>query len=481
VAPARPNVVLINCDDLGYGDLGCYGSELNATPALDRMASEGARFTDFVMASPVCSPSRAALLTGCYPLRIGFGGEQGGGLGGVLFPGWPIGLHPDERTIARLLKDAGYATIAIGKWHCGDQPDFLPTNHGFDEWYGIPYSNDMGRQVPGEGEPSDDEMRSLLVQLGVTMPWVRPPLPLMDGDAVIEQQPEQESLTARYVERAVRFMRTNRERPFFLYLAHLYVHLPIYVQRRFADESRNGVYGGAVAAIDWAAAVVVRELRRLGLDESTLVIFTSDNGALAADRGGSGSNAPLRGAKGTTWEGGQRVPCIVRWPGHIAPGTTVSTLATSLDLYPTIAEVCGVDVPAEPAIDGVAITGLLGIGASVPPDDRAFVYILDGSIEAIRVGRWKLNVRKRRREMLMLVDLVADVGETTDLSSDHPDVVTDLLARLDDWRRDLGDDATATVGRGVRVIGRVPDPRPLTEFEPDHPYYMAEYDLPHRG
>lgn len=479
--PERPNVVLINCDDLGYGDLGCYGSTRNDTPHLDRMAAEGARFTDFLMASPVCSPSRAAMLTGCYPLRIGFGGRDGGGLGGVLFPGWPIGLHPDEVTVAKALKAAGYATMAIGKWHCGDQPDFLPTNHGFDEWYGIPYSNDMGRQVAAEGEPSDDEMRTVLEGMGVTLPWLRPPLPLMDGTDVVEQQPDQSSLVGRYVERAVRFVRAERDGPFFLYLAHLYVHLPIYVQERFLHQSRNGAYGGAVAAIDWAAGVLLHELRRLGLDERTLVIFTSDNGALATERGGSGSNAPLRGAKGTTWEGGQRVPGLMRWPGRIAPGTVVDTMATSLDLFPTIVGLCGASRPADRTTDGADIGGLVGLGSAVPDPDRPFVYILDGSIEAIRSGRWKLHVRKRRRELLELYDLSTDIGETTDVHADHPDVAARLSALLDEARADLGDEATGRVGSGVRPIGRVDDPQPLTTFDPEHPYYAAEYDLPHRG
>ena len=479
--PDRPNIVLVNCDDLGYGDLGCYGSTRHHTPHLDRLAGEGARFTDFLMASPVCSPSRAAMLTGCYPLRIGFGGSEGGGLGGVLFPGWPIGLAPEEVTIAGALKDAGYATMAIGKWHCGDQPDFLPTNHGFDEWYGIPYSNDMGRQVAAPDEPSDDEMRTVLEGMGVTLPWLRPPLPLMDGTEVVEEQPDQASLVGRYVERAVRFLRAERDGPFFLYLAHLYVHLPIYVQERFLASSRNGAYGGAVEAIDWATGVIVHELRRLGLEERTLVIFTSDNGALAENRGGSGSNAPLRGAKGTTWEGGQRVPCLMRWPGRIEPGTVVDQMATSLDLFPTIASLAGAAIPRDRHLDGAPLGALVGFDGEAPDAERPFVYILDGSIEAIRSGRWKLHVRKRRREVLELYDLSADVGETTDVLAAHPDVVARLRALLDDARRDLGDEATGTVGTGVRPIGRVAEAKPLTTFDPDHPYYAAEYDLPHRG
>jgi arylsulfatase A len=476
-----PNVVIINCDDLGYGDLGCYGSTEHDTPALDRMAAEGARFTDFLMASPVCSPSRAALLTGSHPLRVGFGGAQTGGLGGVLFPGWPIGLHPDEVTIARLLRDAGYATLAVGKWHCGDQPDFLPTNHGFDEWYGIPYSNDMGRQVDPPGGPSEAELEEIIRELGVTLPWVRPPLPLMEGTEVVEAQPDQASLTGRYVERCVRFLRANHDRPFLLYLAHLYVHLPIYVPERFERASRNGSYGGAVAAIDWSTAVLLHELRQLGLDERTIVVFTSDNGALDDQRGGSGSNRPLRGAKGTTWEGGLRVPCIVRWPGHVPPGFEVSAMATSMDLLPTVAELCGAVLPGDRTIDGASITGLLGIGHGVPDPERSFAYPLDGSLEAVRSGRWKLHVRKRQRELEELYDLDADPGETTDVSGEHPDVVARLHAELDRWRAEIGDEATGTVGTGTRPLGRVDDPRPLTAFDPTHPYFAAEYDLPHRG
>ena len=477
----RPNVVLVNCDDLGYGDLGCYGSTLHDTPAIDRLAAEGARLTDFYMASPVCSPSRAALLTGSYPLRIGFGGPGAGGLGGVLFPGWPIGLHPDEVTIARALRDAGYATLAVGKWHCGDQADFLPTNHGFDEWFGIPYSNDMGRQVdPPEGM-THAQIGEYLAEHGLDMPWVQPPLPLLDGLDVIEAQPDQSTLTGRYAERCIEFVRANADRPFFLYLAHMYVHLPIYVQERFLEASRNGEYGAAVASIDWATGVIVDELERLGLTGRTIVIFTSDNGALAPERGGSGSNAPLRAAKGTTWEGGQRVPCIVRWPGHVPAGTTVTEVTSSLDLFPTIARLAGAGVPDDRVLDGDDIGALLGLGAAAPDPERPFLYISDGNIEAVRSGRWKLHVRKRRQEMCELYDLVADVGETTDVAAEHPDVVERLLALVDAGRADLGDEALGIVGTGTRPIGRVDHPVTLTTFDPDHPYFMAEYDLHHRG
>jgi len=251
----QPNIVLINCDDLGYGDLGCYGSTRNQTTAIDKLATEGVRLTDFYMASPVCSPSRAAMLTGCYPPRIGFAKF---GNHAVLYPGDRYGLHPEELTTAKVLKDGGYRTRLVGKWHCGDQPEFLPTRHGFDGFYGLPYSNDMGRQNP------DDTF---------------PPLPLMHNESVIQEQPDQTSLTERYVEDCVRFIRSYAEAsdPFFLYLAHFHVHVPHYTAPRFMRKSRNGAYGAAVAAIDWSVDVLMTELRRLGLDENTLVIFTSDN------------------------------------------------------------------------------------------------------------------------------------------------------------------------------------------------------------
>ena len=321
----KPNIILINCDDLGYGDLACYGSPVNKTPALDRMAHEGIRFTDFYMASPVCSPSRGAMLTGCYPPRISFGSFDGRW---VLFPGMPIGLNPEETTTAKALKEVGYATKIVGKWHCGDQPDFLPTRHGFDSYYGIPYSNDMGRQK------EDD---------------VYPPLPLLRDEEVIQAQPDQRGITERYVEECVRFIRDSKEQPFFLYLAHMHVHLPHYPPAHFVEESENGVYGAAVAAIDWAADVLFEELKNLDLDDNTLVIFTSDNGSRARDEGGS--NAPLRSTKGTTWEGGQRVPCIMRWPGVIPTGAECNELSLSMDLHPTLAAIAGATLPADRTID----------------------------------------------------------------------------------------------------------------------------------
>jgi arylsulfatase A len=457
----RPNVVLINCDDLGYGDIGCYGSTLNATPTIDRMADEGLRFDDFYMASPVCSPSRAALLTGCYPPRIGFGSFDGLP---VLFPGQAMGLPPTEISLGRLLSDAGYRTQMVGKWHCGDQFEFLPTNHGFDHYFGLPYSNDMGRQVPMEGWD---------------IPFEYPPLPLLLDDEVIQQQPDQAALTERYVDESVRFIRdcAGGGTPFFLYLAHLYVHVPIYVQERFARESRNGPYGAAVACIDWAAAVLLHELAELGLDEDTIVIFTSDNGSRAVD---GGSNQPLRGTKGTTWEGGMRVPGIVRWPGRIAPGRVSTEVATAMDLYPTLAGLCGATLPGDRTIDGRDISALWFDEDARSPHDVFLYYWMD-DLEAVRAGRWKLHLAKHGTTFLRLHDLEADRGEATDVQADHPDVVAELLAHAEAARVSLGDALTERVGADVRPVGRVDDPRPLTTYDPDHPYVVAEYDLPDRG
>jgi arylsulfatase A-like enzyme len=482
----RPNVVLINCDDLGYGDLGCYGSTANRTPVLDRLAAEGLRFDDFYMASPVCSPSRGALLTGCYPPRIGFGQFEGMP---VLFPGQPVGLPPSEISLGRLLSSAGYRTQMIGKWHCGDQPPFLPTNHGFDHYFGLPYSNDMGRQVRGD------------------LPWHpdHPPLPLLLDDEVLEQQPDQAGLTERYVAEAVRFLRASAGRPFFLYLAHMYVHLPIYVQERFARQSTNGTYGAAVEAIDWATDVLLHELDALGLAEDTIVVFTSDNGSLGV---AGGSNRPLRGTKGTTWEGGMRVPCIVRWPGRIEAGRTTSEVATAMDLFPTLAALCGATLPDDRTIDGRDIRALLFDDGAASPHE-AFFYYQQDDLEAVRSGRWKLHLGKRRRlshddiaeavrsgtfsfdpdalrePLRELYDLSTDPGETTDLyatvAAEQPEVLAALEAHAERARASIGDAATGRVGADVRPVGRVESPRRLTTFDPTHPYYAAEYDLPDRG
>ena len=459
---SSPNVIVIFCDDLGYGDLGCYGSQTHDTPRLDQMAAEGTRFTDFYVPSPVCSPSRAGLMTGCYPRRIGL--ESGVNFG-VLLPGDPIGLSSDETTIAGLLRRQGYATKVIGKWHLGDQEEFLPNRHGFDDYFGLPYSNDM---LPDHPSPR----------------FQFPPLPLVRQDKVVETDPNQVSLTDRYLVDALRFIHENRDRPFFLYLAHMYVHVPIYTPMRFHADSRNGPYGAAVAHIDFTTGHILDALRQLGIDDSTLVLFTSDNGAghpltpegIDEQRtrlGGVGSNAPLRGAKGTTWEGGMREPFIAWWPGTVPAGGECAELCTSMDLLPTLARLAGTTEPDDRIIDGRDIRPLLTDqpGATTPHD--AFFYYGSGtrSLDAVRAGRWKLHLDKDH-----LYDLEADVGETTNLFERHPDVVRELRDRADACRDDLGDARTGIEGANCRPVGRVDSPRPLLPISEDDLWVRAVYD-----
>lgn len=461
----RPNVILINCDDLGYGDLGCYGSRFNRTPALDRMAAEGIRLTDFYMASPVCSPSRGAMMTGCYPPRIGFDvfkpvanpNVPRAVNSWVLFPGSPGGLHASEITVARLLKEQGYATCHVGKWHCGDQPEFLPTRHGFDRYFGLPYSNDMGIQAP---HPD------------------RPPLPLLEDEGILELQPDQRSLTIRYVEHSVRFIRANRERPFFLYLAHMHVHLPHYPPEIFLRRSVNGPYGAAVECIDWSVAVLMHELRRLGLAEKTLVVFTSDNGS-RGDRGGS--NRPLRGRKGQTWEGGQRVPCIAWWPGRIPAGAECREVATAMDFLPTFARLAGTRAPDDRIIDGRDIMPLLEARPGARSPHEAFFYYQADRLNAVRTGAWKLHVACDGQPVRELYNMESDVGETENVADRHREIVARLEKLIAACREDLGDAITGVQGRNRRPAGHVDNARPLAAWDASHPYIIAMYDLPDVG
>jgi len=464
----RPNFLLINCDDLGYGDLGCYGSPLNRTPHLDRLAGDGVRCTDFRMAYSVCSASRAAMLTGCYPSRIGF--DRFRRAAGVLFPGDPEGIHPAERTIADLLRDRDYATRIIGKWHCGDQPEHLPTRHGFDGYFGIPYSNDMGRRAGG-GPPG------------------HPPLPLLRDEDVIQEQPDQAGLIERYVEDAVLFLRAQRRRPFFLYLAPFQVHLPLYAPARFVRESRNGRYGACVECVDWAVGVLLYELARLGLDRRTMVMFTSDNGSRCAGQGGS--NAPLRGTKASAWEGGFRVPFIARFPGWLPSGTICREPVSSLDLLPTLVGLAGGRPPEDRKLDGRDILEVLRGESIAPSAETPFLYYHQARLCAVRRGPWKLFVRLPQPESetgrmvwapgRALYNLDEDLAETTDVAARHPEVVAALMRDHAAALEDLGDPDLGAPGRNRRPVGWVEHPRPLTQYDPEHPYIMAEYDLTEAG
>lgn len=440
----KPNVVIINCDDLGYGDLGCYGSKKNKTPYIDALARESMLFTSCYAASPVCSPSRAALLTGCYPPRVG--------IDRVLFPADPLGLSKEEFTLPGLFKNAGYATAIVGKWHCGDQPEFLPCEFGFDGYFGLPYSNDMGLMV----DRSDPELFY--------------PLPLIAGGEVVEQQPDQRALTERYVEKCVEFIRANRTRNFFLYFAQMHVHLPHYAAERFVVESENGDFGACVAAADWASGAVIYELEQQKLLDNTIVIFTSDNGS-RADRGAS--NYPLRGRKHTTWEGGQRVPFLVYWKGKIRPSRN-GELISHIDLLPTFAALLGEQTgPLE--IDGIDLSSVLLDGAASARED--FVYYSSCSrLEAVRKRNWKLHLAKEGKPEKLLYDLDADIGEQHNVYDENPDIVAELTQLYDRYRVTLGDTLTKTQGSECRPCGYCEDPKPLAVYDPEYPYYIAEYD-----
>jgi len=400
--PRPPNFVFILADDLGYADLGCYGSDKIATPHLDRMAAEGIRFNDFYTGEPVCTPTRAALMTGCYPKRVGLHRH-------VLFPSSKTGLNPSEITVARLLKDRGYATMCIGKWHLGHHPEFLPTRHGFDAYYGIPYSNDMPTPTPDGGK-------------GVV---------LLRDEKVIEHPTDQATLTERYTEEAVKFITANQNRPFFLYLPHTFPHGPLHVSARFKGKSKGGLFGDVVECIDWSCGEILAAIKQAGIDEQTLVIFTSDNGP---DRHPA---TPLRGSKGSTWEGGMRVPFLARWPGKIPAGAACAEQASVMDILPTFAGLAGARMPTDRVIDGKDIWPLMSgePGAKTPHD--AFFYYKGNNLGAVHSGKWKLHLKAKTE----LYDLSADVGEQTNVAAEHPDVVERLTKMANPFDAQLEKDA----------------------------------------
>lgn len=393
-----PNIIIINVDDMGYGDLSMYGSPTIHTPELDKMAREGMKLTQFYVASSVCTPSRAALMTGSYPKRIGLESR-------VLRPNSTTGLNPEEETIAKLLKERGYATACIGKWHLGHEKPFLPINHGFDVFYGIPFSNDMSKKE--QANLGNENYK-----------WN---LPLMNQDHIIELNPDQRMFTKLFTDKSVEFIKGNKDDPFFLYLAHPMPHVPIYASGSFKDVSLRGKYGDTVEELDWSVGEILNTLREYKLEENTLVVFTSDNGPWKQYKTDGGSAGPLRGSKGTTWEGGFRVPCLVWWPGHIKAASVEQTVVTSMDLLPTISSLCGSDLPDQ-KIDGRDVSRLLLGG--VPPEEKPFFYYSKfGEIEGVRKGKYKL---KWEGDELVLFDIEADISEEYDLSDTMPDMVIEL-------------------------------------------------------
>ena len=447
-----PNFVVILIDDMGYGDIGPFGSKLNRTPRLDRMAAEGVKLTSFY-AAPVCTPSRAQMMTGCYAKRVS--------LPDVIFPKAPVGISAREQTVAQLLKARGYVTMCIGKWHLGDQPEFLPTRHGFDHYLGLPYSNDMNGsgKVDAKGNLS-------------------PQLPLLRDEKVIEAPADQDTLTERYTAEAVKFITANKERPFFLYLPHTAVHVPIHPGKAFQDKSANGRYGDWVEEVDWSVGRVLDAIKELKLDSRTLVLFTSDNGPWKARGKDGGEAGPLRGSKGSTWEGGVREPSIAWWPGKIAAGTVCDAIMSEIDVLPTLVKLAGGRVPKERVIDGKDIWPLLS-GQSKESPHEALFYFNGNRLEAVRSGPWKLAIASQGTGMGMpgnptpepfapkLFNLDQEISETTDVAAQHPDVVKRLQALIAKMDADLG---VKGKGPGVRACGRVENPKPLLMRNP------LEYD-----
>ena len=437
-----PNIVIIFTDDQGYGDVGTYGATGFETPHLNKLASKGMRFTHHYAAQPVCSASRAGLLTGCYPNRIG--------ISGALFPYHEVGLNPDETTLAELLKRKGYATAIYGKWHLGHHEKFLPLQHGFDEYVGVPYSNDMwpiqldGTQAePGVGRGDF------------------PHLPLVEGNETIElikNYAGQDKLSTLYTEKAVDFINRNAEQPFFLYLPHTMPHIPLGVSDKFRGKSEQGMYGDVMMEIDWSVGQIMEALETKGISEQTLVIFTTDNGPWLNFGNHAGSAGGLREGKTTSWEGGQRVPFIIKWPGQTPEGSVCNKLSCTIDLLPSIAEIVGADLP-ERKIDGVSLTELWKGNFEVEPRQELYYYYGKNNLNAVRKGNWKLVFPhtfgsyhtlpgndgrggkriKTQVDSLELYNLMRDPGEEYNVISLYPEKVEELQAVATKAREELGD------------------------------------------
>lgn len=435
---SKPNFIIIFADDQGYGDLGCFGSTTIKTPHLDRMANEGRKFTSFVVASSVCTPSRAALLTGCYPKRVGMHK-------GVLFPGSNTGLNPDEDTIADHLRTQGYATACFGKWHLGSLPEVLPTRNGFDTYVGIPYSNDMNHP--------DNKGKPKMGADGMDILWKDPDstltkwnTPLMKDEQIIELPVDQRTITRRYTNESIEFIRKNKDRPFFVYLPHSMPHIPLYVPEEAYDPNPQNAYKCVIEHMDAEVGRLLDTIRELNLDKNTYVIYTSDNGpwsgSWASYKHHAGSSGPLRDGKGSTFEGGHRVPCIIWGPDRVPANTECHKLMSSIDFLPTITSLAGMKLSGDRKIDGLDITALL-TGDDPKPVRKEFLYYSrNGMLEGIRQGKWKLLAKKQGRKKVkeesvsspayqfLLFDLSEDIGESINLAENHPERVKALMSRM---------------------------------------------------
>jgi arylsulfatase A-like enzyme len=424
-----PNFIVIFTDDQGYEDIGCFGSPKIKTPNLDKLAAEGRKFTSFYSANSVCSPSRAALMTGCYPTRVS--------VPGVLFPRHKEGLNPDEITIAELLKTKGYATSCIGKWHIGHKPKFLPTRQGFDSYYGIPYSNDM--TIDPEAKLAAD----INLREGFTIDRIKNEkpkknlVPLMRNEEVVEYPCDQTTLTKRYTEEAVKFIEKNENKPFFLYLPHTMPHIPLFASKNFKGKSERGPYGDTIEEIDWSVGEIMKTLRENNLDENTLVIYTSDNGPWKLKEGRGGSAYPLRGYKFQTYEGGMRVPCIMSWKGKIPSGTVCDEIGATIDLLPTFANLAGAKIPDDRIIDGKNIWPIIsGKEGALSPHD-IYYYYKGNRLESARQGKWKIRRSGKKSQSVELYNLEDDISESENLSTKNPEIIELMLKKMDKFDKDL--------------------------------------------